>query len=471
MKVSKWLLLTCCFVMLSYMSLALTGCGDSEEVADGDNDNESATDGDDENTDGDVENTDGDLDDEVTETAEVEEEVVDPNPLPFEQAGPNAAPNPMEFGPFPVGVKTVEINYTYDAGNGKTEERTLVTEIWYPATQEFKDGPFEAVDLRAQAVTAPLSEAKREIIVNSTIQPIETKAVRDADLDKGHGPYPLIIFSHGCNGIRWQSVFYTIHLASHGYVVVSPDHQGNTLWQIISEGYEGQMLQYLAHRQADVPVLLDDIVARNKDEESFFYGSMDEDQIAISGHSLGGITSGFAMCKDERYKAVVYHSPVISVGQMVGSCLNMDTRVPTLTMGGTEDRTLPYCGQYCDYKNYITGPQPKYLYQLEKGGHFTFSDICQLDLTYLSDELGMGAAADDALTDGCHETENAPWQAAHQSINHYATAFFNLYLKGSTGSEAYLVEKSAAPFDNVGFHKGEVPDWREEGGCEECEAF
>lgn len=484
MKVSKWLIMACCFAMLAYMSFAVTGCDDSTNGEDGDldGDTDAVSDGDTDATDGDTtEAVDGDIDaatDGDTDSdaegntdgdVDVEEELEDPNPLAFLPAGPDAAPDPMQMGPFPVGVKTFTFTYTTDSA--RPEERTITVEVWYPATQAFKDGPFEKIDMKEEAKTAPLDEAKREVIVNSTIQAFETKSVRDADIDKGHGPYPLVVFSHGCNGIRWQSIFYTIHLASHGYVVVSPDHYGNTLWDLVNDGYEGNMLDYISDRTYDIPKLLDTVVEKNQNPEDFFYGSVNEDQIAISGHSLGGITASFSICQDERYKAVVYHSPVISVGQMVGGCLAEDCRVPSLTMGGTEDNTLPYCGQYCDYKNSITGDQPKYLYQLERGGHFTFSDICRLDLIYLSEELEMGSNAEDALTDGCHETDNAPWAAAHQSINYYATAFLNLYLRGSTGSAAYLVNKTEAPFDNVEFYEGDVPDWREEGGCEECEAF
>ena len=35
----------------------------------------------------------------------------------------------------------------------------------------------------------------------------------------------VIVFSHGYSGIRFQSVFFTEWMASHGYLVVAPDHQ------------------------------------------------------------------------------------------------------------------------------------------------------------------------------------------------------------------------------------------------------
>lgn len=42
------------------------------------------------------------------------------------------------------------------------------------------------------------------------------------------GPFPLVVYSHGNGGLRYVSAFLTEHLASHGFIVVAPDHVGNT---------------------------------------------------------------------------------------------------------------------------------------------------------------------------------------------------------------------------------------------------
>ena len=52
----------------------------------------------------------------------------------------------MAMGPFPVGVKTIVL-YDQNRLDPKTSQpRKLVTEIWYPAVQAAKDGPFDAYD-------------------------------------------------------------------------------------------------------------------------------------------------------------------------------------------------------------------------------------------------------------------------------------------------------------------------------------
>ena len=448
MKKRSILIFLLALVLTASLGLPLTGCGDSGD---------SQVDGD---TDGDVE--------------------TDPNPLPFQPAGPDAAPDPMEMGPFPVGVKTIDFvdnsriypnNLAEEYKDWEGKPRTLRTEIWYPATQEFKDGPFYALDMREEAAGAPLGD-KKDIIVNSDIAPIETQSIRDADIDRAHGPYPIIFFSHGCNGIRWQSIFYTIHLASHGYIVISTDHEMNTLWEIIRLGWEQtSLIKSLDKRPADMTFLLDRFLEKNQDSEDFFYQTMIPEDVGITGHSLGGITASLMPCKDPRFKVVVNHSPAFSVGQLIGECDPDWYPVPIMTMGGTMDKTLTWCGQYCEYRDMVITDQPHYLYELIGGGHFTFSDICRLDLVKMTDELGMGSAAEDALEDGC-ATYNVDYKIAFKSIDYYATAFFNQFLRHSPASEDYLVEKSEAPFDVVNFYEGDISSSQEidkpADYCDEC---
>ncbi|MEB0292681.1 hypothetical protein QN351_19495, partial [Cryobacterium sp. 10C2] len=54
------------------------------------------------------------------------------------------------------------------------------------------------------------------------------QAVRDASPDKAHGPYPLVIVSHGYPGNRFLLSHLTENLASKGYVVVAIDHTDST---------------------------------------------------------------------------------------------------------------------------------------------------------------------------------------------------------------------------------------------------
>ncbi|MBS2020780.1 MAG: hypothetical protein JST92_00095, partial [Deltaproteobacteria bacterium] len=145
------------------------------------------------------------------------------DPLPFAPASPAASPDPSLDGPFPVGVRTVTF---LDASRPKSDgtPRKLVTEIWYPATHDARGQP--GVDYDVRTLLTPEQQAA---VAGGAFPLLHTSAVRDAEPSHRHGPYPLVVFSHGQGGMRWQSTYYTVKLASHGYIVVSPDHEGDTL--------------------------------------------------------------------------------------------------------------------------------------------------------------------------------------------------------------------------------------------------
>jgi len=462
------------------IGLCAVACGDDStdvtdgdtETADGDNveSDADATDGDE--VDGDVDVAGGDEETAVdgdSETVENDSDAITEEILPFLPAGPETAPDPMAAGPFPVGVKTFDFYDESRPDKDTGNPRWLRTDIWYPATQAFKDGPFEPIDLAAEGQAVPdLPQDIKDALAASSIQPIPVNQVRDADIDRSHGPYPVLLFSHGANGIRWQSVFYTLHLASHGYIVVSCDHENNVMWDLLKEGFASDATAVSASiRPVDMSFLLDRVTEFNNEEGNFFQGMADLDNVGISGHSLGGLTSIITPCQDSRIKVTVPHSPVIGIGMFIGGC-SSDYPVPTMIMGGTDDQTLPWCQMYCDYKNMMDA-DIRYMYELVGGGHYTFSDICRLDLLTLSEEIDLGSNAEDALTDGCGEN-NVPFEKGHQTINHYATAFLNWILRGSPASEDYLIDREEDPFDTVNFYKGDVEDWwGDEGGCDSCQ--
>lgn len=415
--------------------------------------------------------TDGDGESADTDT----EAEADPNALPFEPAGANAAPTPLEAGPFPVGVKTFDL---YDATRPDAttkQPRHLRTEVWYPAVQAAKDMAKDSLDMWVDAKDVDLGD-KREAFDNAhakgLITPIPTGAVRDAAIDNGHGPYPVVIFSHGANGIRWQSIFYTVFLASHGYIVIAPDHEGNTLWNIIRDGYDtGSVVGSAKPRLLDVSYLLDVFFAKNADAADFFHGTMNTKDVGISGHSFGGLITIAAPCKDKRFKAGVAHAPQVEFGELLGGCkYDSDTQkyafaTPYMELGGTSDKTLPWHDQYCGYRG-IAAPE-QYLLEVLKAGHFTFSDICQLDLTTMAKEINFGNA-EDALKDGCSKTDNVNWDLAHKTIDFYSVAFFNLTLRHSEGSRKYIAKQETPKdvFEIVNFYEGnDIPETFVGGTC------
>jgi predicted dienelactone hydrolase len=109
----------------------------------------------------------------------------------------------------------------------------------------------------------------------------------------GTGPAPVVIVSHGFGAVKEDFIFLNQHLASHGYVVLAPDHVGSDL--SYRESYLGGRLNTLLspiefiNRPQEISFLIDELerlVATSPD----WAARLDLDRIAAIGDSLGSST-------------------------------------------------------------------------------------------------------------------------------------------------------------------------------------
>lgn len=347
------------------------------------------------------------------------------DPLPFEEASPTAAPDPTKPGPYPVGVRTVVFE---DTGRRKPDgtPRKLVTEIWYPAVQSTRGQPTVSYDIFS--VFTP--EQKAAIGVG-TIPLLQTAAVRDAEPTRAHGKFPLVIFSHGQAAVRWQSTYYTVLLASHGYVVASTDHEGGTLFDVV-RGQLQNVAVGVETRPADVTYLLSRFERLKSDDP--LYGLLDFERIGVTGHSFGALTSLRVAAMDKRVKAIVPQAPVDANLAWVGLTQPVVLGIPVHIQAAHADRTLPWDSNI--EPTLLVMQRPFWLLDIVKGGHFTFSDLCGFDLASIADRVQLdipGADVRKVLEDGCGPT-SPPASVAQPVINHFAISFFNAQLKGSAAS-------------------------------------
>src|SRR6185436_9635697 len=101
---------------------------------------------------------------------------------------PNDLGPTADFGPFPVGVQTLALEDPSRTNVGGTGPRPVTVEIYYPSTP---------------AAVAGVAE---DIVKVLGIDVVATPAFRD--VARAPGTFPFILFSHGNNGIRFQSFFF-----------------------------------------------------------------------------------------------------------------------------------------------------------------------------------------------------------------------------------------------------------------------
>lgn len=350
-------------------------------------------------------------------------------PLPFEAAGPDGAPDPSLPGPYPVGVKTLTfVDDTRPGPDGETGSRTLVTEVWYPASEAARDKPGTDYVLYDS-----IREDVRQGLEPADLGTLHTAAVRDA-APRIDEKFPVIIFSHGKGGIRMQSTFYTVLLASHGYVVVAPDHEGDTINDLLAEGDVdvSTTAEDYVDRPLDVTFLLNEL----PDLDDDVTGIMDFETMGVTGHSFGALTSMISIGAELRLDAAVAQCPAgISLVQAQLPFPLEELGKPLMIQSAGQDQILEEDLHAASDWEHMTSPRA--WLSLHRAGHFTYSDLCIFDVQAIDDALAIDAS--NVLEDGCGP-DNIPPEPAFQLIDSAAIGFFNVHLRNSAPSKKYLTQ-------------------------------
>lgn len=310
----------------------------------------------------------------------------------------------LPFGPYDVGVQTITLN----AGS----ERPLTLDVWFP------------VDDAGDAAPHEYSFLPELVDVSDNAVSIDPAAI-SAD-----GPFPLVVYSHGSGGLRYIASDYTETIASYGYLVVAPDHTGNTaLDQLLCSRADGATNAF--NRPNDIRTIIDAMTNPESAETAGFVASVDPENIAVTGHSLGGFTTyaavtGFendlgAVPADDRIDAIIPLAPAIGgvrppeadtgaeaepdQERFVDPCADPATTestvaptaeeieaarnrelitdeqlasvtVPALVMVGTDDSSTPVVPNVTRAWE-LSNSDPLYRVELVAGQHQSFSNACR----------------------------------------------------------------------------------------------
>jgi predicted dienelactone hydrolase len=227
--------------------------------------------------------------------------------------------DPAAPGRFPVGVTTLTFT---DAARG----RTLVTEVWYPATA----------------------------------------AARDATLRRGR--FPLVLVAHGNCGFRTNYEYLTTHLAGFGFIVAAPDFPGFNkavcdagvpeTGLVVGPPDDLTFLRRAFHDPAGV-------AAR-------FAPSVRGQAAGLVGHSLGGLEVLNAALADASFTAVVGLAALSGTAQGQAFAALHPSRA-VLVFGGTADTTVPPPVTVIPFFQPL--PPPAFLVMIQDGTHSGFTDM------------------------------------------------------------------------------------------------
>lgn len=344
-----------------------------------------------------------------------------------------------KMGPYKVGYQLTELTYKAKPND---RERTLELAIWYPTLQ--REG-------RAARYLKVLT--RREVIDGPPIAP--------------EGKFPVMVFSHGNGSLGEQSYFMTEYFTSHGWIVLAPYHTNNTVKDNVgSVNYRSSL-----DRPQDITAVIDWL--EDVPEDHILYQRYTE-ELVLSGHSFGGYTTlasagasfsidkiieacaqgqiekrlcdafsdeqelnvfreGFA---DKRIKVAIPQTPAGAF--FFGDGVKQIT-TPTLLMTGALDRSLPNAQEGDPIWENLTGSRAHLRLDFKRGGHFTFSNMCELF-----------PSIEQVENDGCSE-DFIPFMDAFPIINLYAMAFVRFHLFADMSQNGLLTGEEQPYREQVTF--------------------
>lgn len=305
--------------------------------------------------------------------------------------------------------------------------RLLVMDAWYP------------VDL-ADASDAGVS------FYDLVFTTLDSEVSLAGPAVSSDGPFPLLVFSHGNLGIRFQSFSLMEALASRGFIVVAVDHAGNTAQDLVFDTLE-PFEDSAVNRPQDVSFVIDTMLDRNATANDPFFARIDADRIGVFGHSFGGYTTMAAVsgidgvAADTRIKAIAPFAP--ASGLLTDAQLQAIT-VPALILGGTADITTPVDPQSSRPFEIINAAD-RFRIDLIDAGHQSFTDICDF-----TDAL-LGVGVDPAFAafllgnadEGC-APDLMPIGEAQRLTALFMVAFFKAFLAGEPAYARLLTNEFVA---------------------------
>jgi len=291
-------------------------------------------------------------------------------------------------------------------------------QVWYPTTSPMADVAIETLEIE------PL-RSRYATLLAGVATPCPTRRLEVAlDGDPEAGVFPLVLASHCHSCTRLSNATSAIRLASHGYIVISVDHAGDTLWDTLDGNEGGLTTEALAGRVADLQGILDR-------ESGFPFDSIDRTRVGVFGHSFGAVTAGrLAQLDDRVHAAAALAAPMEN--PFIPGVLASEIAEPVLFLVAQEDNSITEFGNNFIRTNFTNAPAAAWKLEVTDAGHWSVSN-----LTGLVPGFAAGCGMGRRQTDGEDFTYLDP-ATAREITASYLTAFFRATLDDDPGSRSYL---------------------------------
>lgn len=349
-------------------------------------------------------------------------DVTDPNSFSFEDS----------IGPLGVGHRTFSVTGTEASGNAP-----IITEVWYPTNELGSDDASLASfvsDGDDSAAIQTLLNAADATCTRKTVAGIRDAAYASPAYDS-----PILLFSHCLGCTRFSSATIAEALASYGFIVIAPDHGGNTYFD------ESPALNAaaLARRIGEVEAILqfvEDADENSAEPAESLIAKGDKANLGMFGHSFGSITTGNIAADHPEILAI---AGLAAPFDALGDVNVEDLDLPVLFELMQEDNSITEFGNILIRGNFDKTSGPTWIFEIPDAGHFSVSSLCGID-------SGFTACCGDAKrqTEAGVDFTYPAAQSIRDLVASDVSAFFSAELLGSTSARTYITNRTNEREDN-----------------------
>jgi len=268
----------------------------------------------------------------------------------FASVGLSGFAHAADWGGYKVGHTIMSVILRDSAG----EPRPLHTLIWYPADpKSYKHAPPSTYKPRLHGVTLPAPWEKGALSWEFAAE----RARENPALKTRGRPYPLIVVSHPATGDPFSNSKICERLASYGYIVAAPTHNGDTQDEVridfintlagrtVVPCLDGQpgpctdgLRKSMQDRALDVRAVIDNIPSLfGEHVDMSRIGFVGASRGSATGLSLAGGSTVLKIAPDPRVGALF----LLTAGGAANPLMNLAAiTIPTVQVSGTKDRNL-----------------------------------------------------------------------------------------------------------------------------------
>lgn len=346
---------------------------------------------------------------------------------------------PKPSGAYAVGSFQVELT-DKNRTDANAKGRKLLVQFYYPAQAQTKASmPYTPNPAQLESDLQHLYGVPKPLLRKMTQAQVPVQL--NAKPVNTNQKFPLLLFSHGYNGSRFQNSFLLPELAAQGYIIASIEHTGSASGTVFQDGSVGRTTPFdsLMHNEPfsireieewslDQQFVLDQIEALSRNNQLSFSGLLNLNQVGVFGHSFGGATAAANLTKDKRFKAGI-NLDGFYFGNAYKSGFEqpfMEIRADNKTPEEMSDKDLKEW-QFTreEYRNFLFTEWNKRIrsyarngyesYAIRHANHMSFSDFSlMMPLSFIT----------------------APHREAHHRVTtHLILDFFNRNLKNAEATE------------------------------------